>query len=229
MRIFAAVGDSGLMNLVLLGPPGAGKGTQGDLLSERCKVPKYATGDILRDAVRRGTPLGREAKRFMDAGELVPDAVMMGVAREALHAAAARNGFVLDGFPRTVTQAEGLAELLQERQAVLDAVVYFAVPEEELVRRLSGRRVCRDCGAICNIAADGPEGGVETCGTCGGRLEIRDDDRPETVRNRLRVYRENTEPLLNWYRESSVALHQLDAVGTVEEVYERLLDRVGCS
>ncbi len=216
------------MNLVLLGPPGAGKGTQGDLLSERCEIPKYATGDILRDAVSRGTPLGREAKRFMDAGELVPDAVMMGVAREALHAPAARKGFLLDGFPRTVAQAEGLAELLEERQAKLDAVVYFAVPEPELVRRLSGRRVCNACGAIYNLAAGGLQGAIDSCGACGGQLEIRDDDRPETVRNRLRVYRENTEPLLEWYRESAVTLLQLDAVGTVEEVQKKLEDLVGC-
>jgi adenylate kinase len=215
------------MNLVLLGPPGAGKGTQGERLATQCGLPKYATGDILRDAVRRGTALGRDAKRFMDAGELVPDTVVLGLVREALEAPETASGFILDGFPRTVAQAEGLEALLRERDVQLDAVVYFDVPEEELVRRLAGRRVCSGCGAVFNVHTH-PAADAAVCENCGGRLETRDDDREETVRVRLSVYREHTKPLLAWYERRSV-LRELSAVGSVDDVYEELLGLVGCS
>jgi adenylate kinase len=216
------------VNIVLLGPPGAGKGTQGERLAERCGVPKYATGDILREAVRRDAPLGREARRYMEAGELVPDDVVLGLVREALDSPGAREGFILDGFPRTVAQAEGLEALLREKGLRLDAVVYFDVPEEELVRRLSGRRVCSVCGSVFNVHSDPPSvAGV--CDACGGRLEIRDDDREETVRRRLKVYREKTSPLLEWYGGSGVPLRRLAAVGSVDEVHEKLLNVLGCS
>ncbi len=209
------------MNLVLLGPPGSGKGTQGERLAARSGVPKYATGDILRDAVRRGTALGDDAKRYMDAGELVPDEVVLGLVREALATPEATAGFILDGFPRTVAQAEGLQALLEERDAKLDAVVYFDVPEEELIRRLAGRRSCPSCGAVFNVHSD-PPAVTGTCDSCGSKLETREDDREETVRNRLRVYHEHTRPLLRWYGEGSV-LREVAALGSVEEVYERLL------
>ncbi|NIN70482.1 MAG: adenylate kinase [Gemmatimonadetes bacterium] len=209
------------MNLVLLGPPGSGKGTQGERLAARSGVPKYATGDILRDAVRRGTALGDDAKRYMDAGELVPDEVVLGLVREALATPEATAGFILDGFPRTVAQAEGLQALLEERDAKLDAVVYFDVPEEELIRRLAGRRSCPSCGAVFNVHSD-PPAVTGTCDNCGSKLETREDDREETVRNRLRVYHEHTRPLLRWYGEGSV-LREVAALGSVEEVYERLL------
>ncbi|MGD2152133.1 MAG: adenylate kinase [Gemmatimonadales bacterium] len=209
------------MKLVLLGPPGSGKGTQGDRLAAQFGVPKYATGDILRDAVRRGTALGDDAKRYMDAGELVPDEVVLGLVREALATPQAAPGFILDGFPRTVAQAEGLEALLEERDAKLDAVVYFDVPEEELIRRLAGRRSCPNCGAVFNVHSD-PPAVAETCDGCGSKLETREDDREDTVRNRLRVYHEHTEPLLRWYGEGSV-LREVAAVGSVEEVYEKLL------
>jgi len=211
-----------------LGPPGAGKGTQGDRLVKRCDVPKYATGDILRDAVRRGTALGREAKRYMEAGELVPDDVVVGLVREALEDPESQDGFILDGFPRTVAQAERLATLLAERRLDLESVVYFDVPEEELVKRLAGRRVCSACGAVYNVHTDPSDAG-DACEACGGQLEIREDDKEETVRQRLRVYRESTEPLLDWYREQPTPLHELAAVGSVDEVYERLLSVVECS
>ncbi|KPK65336.1 MAG: adenylate kinase [Gemmatimonas sp. SG8_38_2] len=216
------------MNIVLLGPPGAGKGTQGGRLVVDCGIPKYATGDILREAVRSGTALGQEAKKYMDAGELVPDEVVLGMVREVLGSPSAKKGFILDGFPRTLAQAEGLETLLADKGLRLDAVFYLGVPEEELVRRLAGRRVCSGCGAVYNVHtnASAAEG---MCDSCGAALEIRDDDKEEVVRNRLRVYRENTQPLLDWYRTSATELHELVAVGSVDEVYGELLGLVGCS
>lgn len=215
------------MKLVLLGPPGSGKGTQGDRLAAHGGVPKYATGDILRDAVRRGTPLGNDAKRFMDAGELVPDEVVLGLVREVLSTPEAAAGFILDGFPRTVAQAEGLQGLLEERGVELDAVVYFDVPEEELIRRLAGRRVCSGCGAVFNVHSDPPTV-AGTCDNCESELLTREDDREETVRVRLRVYHEHTEPLLRWYGKSSL-LREVAAVGSLDEVYDKLLAVVGGS
>ncbi len=173
--------------------------------------------------------MGREAQRFMERGDLVPDEVVLGLVREALASEEAREGFILDGFPRTIVQAEGLEALLAARGTALDAVVFFAVPEEELVRRLSSRRVCGGCGAVYALESDGRRDVGSDCPVCGGALELRDDDRPETVRVRLRVYRENTEALLGWYGRDASLLRRLDAVGTVEEVQEKLLNLLGCS
>lgn len=204
-----------------MGPPGAGKGTQGARLAEREGIPRYATGDMLRAARRQGTELGREARRYMDAGELVPDQVILGIVREALEKPEARDGFVLDGFPRTVEQAEGLERILDELGTSLDSVVYLEVPEEELVRRLTARRVCGACGHVTRVDVAG-----DVCPACGGELEQREDDRPATVRRRLEVYREQTEPVLQWYRSSEVPVLEIGGTGTVREVQERLLERL---
>ncbi len=207
------------MRLILMGPPGAGKGTQGERLSGRFGVPRLSTGDMLREARKAGTRRGSEAQRFMDAGELVPDDVILGIVDEALAAPAARNGFVFDGFPRTVAQAEGLDRLLERRGDRLDAVVSLEVPDEELIERISGRRVCEGCGFVTHVR---DLAGAETCAACGGRLVQRSDDVPDTVRRRLAVYREQTEPVLAYYARSDVGLTVVDGLGTVDEIAERL-------
>lgn len=206
-----------------MGPPGAGKGTQGELLVEWLGVPRYSTGDMLRAARRGGTDLGRRAARRMDAGDLVPDDLILGIVEEALDRDAAWDGFIFDGFPRTLEQAEGLGELLERRERALDAVVSLEVPEEEAVRRLSGRRVCAACGEVAHVSTGSDEG----CPACGGELVQRSDDRPETVRRRLEVYREETEPVLRWYRGSDVPVLEVDGTGDVEEVQVRIRDRLG--
>ncbi len=201
-----------------MGPPGAGKGTQGALLASRFGVPRYSTGDILRASRRDGSELGREAQRYMDAGELVPDNVILGLIRKVLLSTEAAGGYLLDGFPRTVAQARGLKDMLDEADQQLDAVVNLSVDDGEILRRLSSRRVCEDCGAIVR-----PETDTELCERCGGRLLTRPDDRPDTVRRRLEVYREQTEPVLDWYRESYTGVLDIPGMGAVEQVQERIL------
>lgn len=201
-----------------MGPPGAGKGTQGALLASRFGVPRYSTGDILRASRRDGSELGREAQRYMDAGELVPDNVILGLIRKVLSSTEAAGGYLLDGFPRTVAQARGLKDILDEADQQLDAVVNLSVDDGEILRRLSSRRVCEDCGAIVR-----PETDKDLCAKCGGRLLTRPDDRLDTVRRRLEVYREETEPVLDWYRESSTGVLDIPGLGSVEQVQERIL------
>lgn len=205
-----------------MGPPGAGKGTQGELLAAWLDVRRYSTGDMLRGARQAGSELGERAARYMDAGELVPDRLILGIVEEALERDEAWDGFVFDGFPRTVPQTEGLDRLLARRDRELEAVVSLEVPEEELVRRLSGRRVCTACGEVTHVDAGAGEG----CAACGGELVRRRDDRPETVRRRLEVYREETEPVLRWYRGSPVPVLEVDGTGSVEAVQARLRDRL---
>lgn len=206
------------MRLILMGPPGAGKGTQGERLARELGVPRYATGDMLRAARREGTELGRRAAGYMDAGELVPDEVILGIVREALEQPEAADGFVFDGFPRTLEQAMGLRDVLRHREEEIDAVFYLEVPEDEIVRRLSSRRVCRGCGNVASAERE-----AEGCAECGGELFQREDDRPETVRRRLEVYRRQTEPVLEWYRRrSSVPVVEVDGTGEVEAVQRRL-------
>ncbi|MCL7963261.1 MAG: adenylate kinase [marine benthic group bacterium] len=210
------------MRIVLMGPPGAGKGTQGEILERRYDVPRFSTGDILRTARREGTEMGRRAQQYMDAGELVPDEVILGIMGEALAGEAARNGFILDGFPRTVAQAEGLARMLDELGINLDAVINISVEDDEIVRRLSGRRVCSKCGVVV-----GPDAKPDaTCGECGGALIQRRDDDAATVRRRLEVYREQTEPVLAWYRASGPSVVDVDGLGSVEGITKRVQDGI---
>ncbi len=208
------------MRLVLMGPPGAGKGTQGARLAQRYEIPRYSTGDILRAARREGTELGRAAQEYMDAGELVPDDIILGMMREALASDEAAGGFLLDGFPRTVPQAEGLAELLEDLGFELDAVVDLEVPDEEIVRRLSARRVCVDCGRVAPAGTTDDE----PCPECSGELRRRADDDPETVRRRLEVYRDETAPVLAWYEASDTRVVRVRGTGSVDDVLERVVE-----
>lgn len=206
------------MIIVLLGPPGAGKGTQGERISERLGIPRIATGDVLREAIREGSELGLQAKRYMERGDLVPDEVILGIMRDVFASERTRDGAILDGVVRTVPQADGLATMLAELGRRVDVVLVFDIDDEQLVRRLSGRTVCENC----QTPYTGREPG-ETCERCGGRLVRRKDDEPEAVRNRLRVYREQTAPVIEWYekRMKHTRLVRIDADGTPEEVTER--------
>jgi len=191
------------VRITFLGPPGAGKGTQARDLAQEWGVLHLATGDMLREAVAAGSPLGREAKRYMDQGALVPDDVIIRMMAERLSVADAGRGFILDGFPRTTAQAEALSRLLKDLGQSLDTVVYFDVSEPELLRRLTGRRVCRACGHSYHLTFNPPKrAGV--CDACGGELYQRDDDGEATVRNRLEVYRRQTAPLLDYYRQRNI-------------------------
>jgi adenylate kinase len=182
------------LNLIMLGPPGAGKGTQAERFAKGREIPKISTGDILREAVKAGTPLGLQAKAIMDRGELVGDDVMIGIVRERLDRADVVRGFILDGFPRTVAQAAALDAIMAGRDPLI--VVDIAVPEGELVRRLASRRICESCG----LNAEGEAAASGTCQRCGGKLKQRADDTEAVVRERLRVYYRNTEPLIDYYR-----------------------------
>ena len=210
------------MRLVLVGPPGAGKGTQAEFIAAHLSVPKISTGDILRANVADGTELGREAKKFMDAGRLVPDQVVIDMVRDRLAEPDAEDGFLLDGFPRTTPQAQELDKLLDYMGAGLDVVLELVVDEDEVIRRLSGRRTCRGCGKIWHVEFDPPsrEG---RCDRCGAELFQRDDDKPETIAERLRVYARDTAPLSDYYGAQG-KLVGIDATGPVEDVTQRAID-----
>jgi adenylate kinase len=209
------------MRVIFLGPPGAGKGTQARQVAARWGVPQIATGDMLREAVAAGTPLGRTAKQHMDAGELVPDRVIIGLVAERLSDADTGPGFVLDGFPRTVAQAEALGGLLAERGLTLDRVVLFRIAESELVTRLTGRRVCRQCGRNYH-ATFSPPAVPDGCDACGGELYQRSDDEEGTVRRRLAVYERDTRPLVEYYRQRGL-LEEISGAGAVTEIFEAVL------
>jgi len=208
------------LNLVLLGPPGSGKGTQGERLQEDLRLPYYATGDILRAAVREGTELGRTAKEYMDRGDLVPDEVIVGVIAERIDSAEARDGFILDGFPRTMPQAEALDAKLEELGRAVTAVLLIDTPDDEVVRRLGGRRTCEENGHVFHVEFNPPrQDGV--CDIDGSGLIVRDDDKPEVIRRRLDTYHAKTEPLVDYYDHRSV-LRRIDGTVAPDEVAEQI-------
>lgn len=209
------------MRLIFLGPPGVGKGTQAEFVAKEFGIPKLSTGDLLRDSVQKKTTLGLKAKGFMDRGELVPDEVVIGLVREKLSSAECRNGFLLDGFPRTVPQADQLGILLKSSGNRLDRVLYFTLPKDEIVKRISGRRSCPQCKAVYHIQAIPPKkNGI--CDVCGADLIQRNDDKPETIESRLAVYHEQTAPLIEYYKAKNL-LSELEGSGAVNDVQRRLL------
>lgn len=208
------------MNLIFLGPPGAGKGTQAKLLQEREGIPQISTGDILRTAMTMETALGRQAKTYVDRGELVPDDVMIGVIEERLAQPDARRGFVLDGFPRTLAQAQALDRMLGERGRAIDAVIYFRISDASIMRRLTGRRVCRKAAHIYHLKYSPPQV-AGRCDLDGSELYQREDDKPQTVRNRLQIYHRETEPLVAFHQARGI-FEAIDGEGDVEEVYRAL-------
>jgi adenylate kinase len=208
------------MRIVFLGAPGVGKGTQADRIAAHFKLAKISTGDLLREAVRNQTDLGREAKRYMDQGQLVPDAVVIGLVRDKLAEPGSANGFVLDGFPRTVPQAEELGAALQATKRPLQRVVNFQVPRADVIRRLSGRRSCPKCQATFHVEF-APSKKGNACDRCGEMLVQRSDDKPEAIETRLKVYEEQTAPLIQYYAHKRL-LSELDASGLMDEVFEAL-------
>ncbi len=209
------------MRLVLVGPPGAGKGTQAEFIAEHFGIPKISTGDIFRANVSGGTELGRQAKKYMDAGDLVPDEVTNAMVRDRLAQPDAEPGFLLDGFPRNVAQAGELNGILGHIGVTLSVVLDLEVDHDEVVKRLSGRRTCKKCGHVWHLEYDPPPtAGI--CGKCGGELYQRDDDHAATVRHRLDVYAQQTAPLIDFYRGRG-QLVAIDALGAVEDVTERAI------
>ncbi|MFE9023196.1 adenylate kinase [Streptomyces sp. NPDC007808] len=211
------------MRIVLVGPPGAGKGTQAAFLAKNLSIPHISTGDLFRANISRQTELGKLAKSYMDAGNLVPDEVTIGMAKDRMEQPDAEGGFLLDGFPRNVSQAEALDEMLQSESMKLDAVLDLEVPEEEVVKRIAGRRICRkDSSHVFHVTYSRPkQEGV--CDACGGELYQRDDDSEETVRKRLEVYHTQTEPIIDYYKAQGLVV-TISALGKVEEVTARAME-----
>ena len=213
------------MNLILMGLPGAGKGTQAERIVAKYGLPHISTGDMFRSAIKEGTELGKQAKSYMDAGELVPDHVTVGIVRERLGKADCRGGFLLDGFPRTTAQAEALDDLLAETDRRIDAVLYINVDRDRLMERLTGRRVCGQCGATYHIKLNPPkQEGV--CDKCGGELTHRKDDRPETVKTRLEVNEQQQQPLLDFYKAKG-CLKEIDGNQPIDDVFASIENILG--
>jgi adenylate kinase len=212
-------------NLILLGPPGAGKGTQASKIVEEYGVPHISTGDILRAAVKNETQMGLEAKRYMDAGDLVPDEVVIGIVKDRLQEPDTQKGFLMDGFPRTIPQAEALDRTLETIERAVTKTVAILVDNEELVSRLSGRRICRECQTPYHVSSNPPQrAGI--CDKCGGELYQRDDDSESTVRNRLDVYERQTAPLIDYYEQQGL-MDRVDGQQSPDEVFEDIKEAVG--
>lgn len=213
------------MNIILLGPPGAGKGTQAKMLVEKYGIPQISTGDILRANLKAKTELGLEAKKYMDAGKLVPDEVVIGIIDNRIAEDDCKKGYMLDGFPRTVAQAEALDKILQKRGSGIDHVISIDVPNEELMGRLTGRRTCRQCGQGFHVMFDPPKQ-ENVCDKCGGELYQRDDDNEETVGNRLKVYADQTEPLIEYYKNAKL-LRPIEGLGDIPVIFDRIVAVLG--
>jgi len=213
------------MNIILLGPPGCGKGTQAKMLTEKYQIPQISTGDILREALKKETPLGLKAKTYMDSGKLVPDEVVIGIIQDRLKQSDGQDGFILDGFPRTVIQAEALDNTLMEMEKKIEHAVSITVEGEELLRRLTGRRTCRACGRMFHVLFNPPQKeGV--CDACSGELYQRDDDKEKTIRNRLNVYNQQTAPLIDYYQKKTL-LRTIEGIGKIEDIFKKIEEVLG--
>lgn len=207
------------MNIILLGPPGAGKGTQAKKIQEHYKFPHISTGDILRENINNNTSLGLKAKSYMSRGELVPDELLITIIKDRLSKKDCQNGFMLDGYPRTIPQADALQMILTESGEMVDAVLNISVDDEELIKRLSGRRMCK-CGASYHIIFN-PPAQEDVCNICKGKLYQREDDKSETVRNRLNVYKKQTQPLINYYANKKI-LKTIDGSKEIPQIFEEI-------
>ena len=213
------------MKLIMLGAPGAGKGTQAKKIAEKYQIPHISTGDIFRANIMAGTELGMKAKSFMDQGQLVPDEVTIGMLLDRISQDDSKNGYVLDGFPRTIPQAESLTAALKERGEKIDYAVNVDVPDDNITNRMSGRRACVGCGATYHAVYNAPKS-EDICDTCGEKLILRDDDKPETVKNRLLVYHDQTQPLIDYYKKEGV-LVEVDGTQNLEKVFQDIVAVLG--
>ena len=213
------------MKLIMLGAPGAGKGTQAKKIAEKYQIPHISTGDIFRANIKAGTELGMKAKSFMDQGQLVPDEVTIGMLLDRISQDDSKNGYVLDGFPRTIPQAESLTAALKERGEKIDYAVNVDVPDDNIINRMSGRRACVGCGATYHVVYNAPKS-EDICDTCGEKLILRDDGKPETVKNRLLVYHDQTQPLIDYYKKEGV-LVEVDGTQNLEKVFQDIVAVLG--
>ncbi len=213
------------MKIIMLGAPGAGKGTQAKMIADKCGIPHISTGDIFRANIKNGTELGAKAKEYMDKGLLVPDELTCGLVVDRIQAEDCKDGYILDGFPRTIPQAEALEEALNKIGQKVDFAINIDVPDENIISRMSGRRACTSCGATYHVVFNPPKKeGI--CDDCGAELVLRDDDKPETVKNRLRVYHDQTQPLIDFYSARDV-LRTVDGTQSMEKVFDDILKVLG--
>ena len=212
------------MRLLIIGPPGGGKGTQSKFLIEHFKIPQISTGDILRNNIKNQTPLGEEAKKFMNKGELVPDSLIMNMIKKRLNTDDCNNGYILDGFPRTIPQAKGLDKLLKGMNQKIDHVIVMNVPDNLIIERLSNRRTCKSCGALYNLLFE-PPSNIKKCDRCGGDLYQRSDDNSKTIKQRLSIYHDQTKPVINHYENQKIT-KSIDSSGTIDEINKSIIKSI---